>query len=306
MSLRSISMRVPVDQSKQYGAFALIRADKDSQPHYLLQWNKKWGLFNLIGGKLDNNQGDDCSLARTIYRELEEELGLKPEEECLIVNLIQEVEMRQFSYREQRYKDYFFGIFEIDLFPRLPISPERKISAARWLATESRNQFISREEIENLCTKDGCPISVTTRRIMQSIEECAPFINSNYDTLLPTLKSNAHGLENKKRRTLQQMPYQIVCKLLSDGTTVYVNDEIAQVTGYQPNEIIGKNWWQVFFPGNGGYQVNQLYRLIKNGKPVNYEMTMTTRKHQLVTMHFTVSLQKSVQNNTCHILCMGR
>ncbi len=298
-------MRVKVEPEKQYGAFALIKADKENQPHYLLQWNPKWGLYNLIGGKLDNKKGDDYSLARTIYRELEEELGLKPEEECLIINLMREIEMRQFSHREQCYKDYFFGIFEVDLFPRLPMSAMRKISAARWLSTKSNNKFVSRQEIENLCTRDGHPISVTTRRILQHIEECPPYIFSKYSGQLPSPQNDYHKNTNASKHGSVHPQHHIVCELLPDGTTIYVNDEIANITGYQPHEVIGNNWWRLFFPGNKGYQVNQLYRLIEHENLVNYEMTLTTQKHQSITMFFNISIQQTNNGNLHHILCKG-
>ncbi|KAA3664044.1 MAG: PAS domain-containing protein [Chloroflexi bacterium] len=298
-------MRVQVEPEKQYGAFALIKAEKEYQPHYLVQWNQKWGLYNLIGGKLDNDKGDDCSLARTIYRELEEELGLKPEEECLIINLMKEIEMRQFSHREQRYKDYFFGIFEVDLFPRLPMSAMRKISAARWLSTENINNFISRQEIENLCTRDGHPISVTTRRILQHIEECSPYICHKNDGPLPPPLIDYGKSYHASNQTIAQTPPRIVCELLPDGTIIYVNEDILQITGYQPNEIVGNNWWRLFFPGNGGYQVNQLYRRIEQENLVNYEMTLTTRKHQSITMYFNISVQQTINDNLHHIVCVG-
>lgn len=298
-------MRIKVEPEKQYGAFALIKATKENQTHYLLQWNQKWGLYNLIGGKLDNTRGDDYSLARTMYRELEEELGLKPEEECLIVNLMKEIEMRQFSHREKRFKDYFFGIFEIDLFPRMPMSATRKISAARWLSTEHDNKFISRQEVENLSTHTGDPISVTTRRILQHVDECPPYFNNNHNEQLPHPLTDYRTCHLSDIQADFQSPHRIVCELLPDGTAIYVNEDISEITGYQPDEIIGHNWWRLFFPGNGGYQVNQLYRHIEKEKLVNYEMTLTTRKQQSLTMFFNISVHQSANESCHHILCVG-
>jgi len=214
--------------------------------------------------------------------------------------------MRQFSHREQRFKDYFFGVFEVDLFPRLPMSATRKISAARWLSTEHDNEFISRQEIENLSTCNGHPISVTTRRILQHIEECPPYISNKHDGQLPLPFKDHCKCHHSPHQTIAQSPHSIVCELLPDGTTLYVNDEIAQITGYQPNEIIGSNWWRLFFPGNGGYQVNQLYRRLEEETLINYEMTLTTRKRQLVTMFFNISVQQASNSNLHHIICVGR
>lgn len=164
-------MRLKIEAGKQYSSFALIMAQRGEQKLYLLQWNQKWQVFNLIGGKLDNEKGDDNSPARTIYRELEEELGLRREEECLIVNLIQHINMKQFSFREQREKEYHFSIFEVDLFPRLNLDQSTKIGATRWLSTGRENIFVSKSEIENLSTLGGRPISITTRQILRQLGE---------------------------------------------------------------------------------------------------------------------------------------
>lgn len=164
-------MRIPIDAARQYSALALIRVDEGPNQKYLLQWNAKWKVFNLIGGKLDNSQGDNDSLARTIYREIEEELGLRGEEECLILNQIMSLEMRQFSLREQRVKDYYFAIFEVDLFPRLPIAHDQRIYAVRWLSTGRENIFVSKDEVRQLRTAQGHPISTTTKAILVALGE---------------------------------------------------------------------------------------------------------------------------------------
>lgn len=156
---------------EQYSAFALIAVGEKAGRQYLLQWNIHWQMFNLIGGKLDNAKGDDNSLARTIRRELEEELGLRGPEECLVVRELEQVNMWQFSLREKKMKSYHFSIFEVDLFPTLPISRENVTYAARWLSTSRENIFVTRQEIESLRTRLGRPISATTRHILQAMGE---------------------------------------------------------------------------------------------------------------------------------------
>jgi 8-oxo-dGTP pyrophosphatase MutT (NUDIX family) len=157
----------------QHGAFALITIGQDQDRQYLLQWNANWGMFNLIGGKIDNSKGDENSFTRTIQRELEEELGLQGPEECSIVRELQQVQMRQYSHREHVVKDYYFCIFEVDLFPKLPVNRESLNHSVRWLSTGRENIFVSDNEIERLCTVSGRPISPTTRSILREMGESA-------------------------------------------------------------------------------------------------------------------------------------
>ena len=77
-------LRIKIEPNKQYSAFALITMEEGEERKYLLQWNARWGVFNLIGGKLDNERGDNNSLARTIYREIEEDYGTNEDFQALM------------------------------------------------------------------------------------------------------------------------------------------------------------------------------------------------------------------------------
>lgn len=157
---------------EQRAAFAFIAIGMGEERRYLLQWNAKWDMFNLIGGKVENGKGDDDSFARAIRRELEEEMGLKGPDECYVVRELQHVQVRQFSYRERVVKDYRFRVFEVEIFPSLlPMNGARPNYAARWLSTGRENIFVSSQEIENLRTQAGRPISPTTRYILQALGE---------------------------------------------------------------------------------------------------------------------------------------
>jgi 8-oxo-dGTP pyrophosphatase MutT (NUDIX family) len=153
---------------RQYAAFALIVIGQSPMRRYLLQWNPKWGVFNLIGGKAKGKRED--ALFHTIMRELEEEMGLRASTEFQVIRELASVQMAQYSPREQRIKDYFFAIFEVDIFPTLSINCKAN-TAIRWLSTEHENILVSADEIENLCTSDGKPISPTTKAILQSLGE---------------------------------------------------------------------------------------------------------------------------------------
>ena len=71
------------------------------------------------------------------------------------------------------------------------------------------------------------------------------------------------------------------------------------------DEIVGYNWWRIFFPGNGGYQVNQLYRLIQKGHLENHEMTLTTKKRQLTTLYFDIKAEFAANGRLHHIECIS-
>lgn len=346
-------MRLKIEAGKQYSSFALITAQRGEQKLYLLQWNQKWQVFNLIGGKLDNEKGDDNSPARTIYRELEEELGLRREEECLIVNLIRHIEMKQFSFRERREKEYHFSLFEVDLFPRLNLDQSTKIGAARWLSTGRENIFVSKSEIENLSTLGGRPISVTTRQILRQLGELPKqqtgmlslppgrLVNKpvhpqsgpsekldQKDLLVLRLEQTenalrtliAHSqvsltntppstLENGPalshfQRLIQRIP-AIVCELAPDGTIMFVNDAITAVAGYLPSELLGQNWWRIFYPEKGGYQVNELYRRLRDNDVQDYVMELKARNGRYIIIRWTMMNHYDDEGRLMRIIGFG-
>jgi 8-oxo-dGTP pyrophosphatase MutT (NUDIX family) len=167
MAIEQVTSNVRIQRS----AFAIVVMGEANERRYLLQWNANWGMFNLIGGKVDNGKGDDNSFRRTIERELEEELGVSCPEECSVGSELAQVWMKQFSRRERIEKNYHFVLFEVSILPNLPIDWDSPHYFARWLSTGRENVFVSTHEIQNLSTNNGRPISATTRSILQTIGE---------------------------------------------------------------------------------------------------------------------------------------
>lgn len=69
----------------------------------------------------------------------------------------------------------------------------------------------------------------------------------------------------------------LICGIAPDGTTISANQMVANVTGYPLDQIIGRNWWELLYPGEEYAQVVQLFEDFRKGPVVNYEMTLTTR-----------------------------
>lgn len=69
----------------------------------------------------------------------------------------------------------------------------------------------------------------------------------------------------------------LIVGVKSDGSTTFINPAISRHTGYSPVELIGKNWWQLLYPGEQFKQVEQLFRDFEKGPLRDYEMTLTTK-----------------------------
>ncbi len=160
-----------LDRLRQKSAFALITVGSGEDRKYLLQWNTNWEMFNLVGGKIDNEKGDRDSFARAIQRELVEELGLRSPRDYRIVRELKPVLKQQFSRREYVFKDYEFRLFTIEFLPRHPVSKDEYERIAQRFSSDRLNVLLARAEIERLRTFDNAPISDTTRIILHELGE---------------------------------------------------------------------------------------------------------------------------------------
>jgi 8-oxo-dGTP pyrophosphatase MutT (NUDIX family) len=152
-------------------ALALIMDGVGANKKYLLQWNARWSVFNLIGGKVDNERGDKDSFLRAICREIEEEMGLIAPHDCYVVKELEHVFLKQHSKPDNLLKNYHFCIFAVEIFPDLPLNQTRPHTFARWLSTGRENVYVSAAEIARLYTHDHRPISTTTRTILKALKE---------------------------------------------------------------------------------------------------------------------------------------
>lgn len=70
----------------------------------------------------------------------------------------------------------------------------------------------------------------------------------------------------------------VICGIDSDGTTTFINPAGEAITGYRREELIGKNWWDIFYPGAEYRQVEQLLAAFAAGENVrDYEMRLTAK-----------------------------
>ncbi len=83
--------------------------------------------------------------------------------------------------------------------------------------------------------------------------------------------------EDRYRRIVAASP-ALLCELEPDGLTRYVNPAVEAITGYTPEEVVGRNWWRLFYPGESAACVDSLLELLLAGRDVrDYEMTMTAK-----------------------------
>jgi two-component system NtrC family sensor kinase len=78
----------------------------------------------------------------------------------------------------------------------------------------------------------------------------------------------------------------MVAGIAPSGLATFVNPSVCQHTGFHPDEIIGRDWWRLFYPGEEYRQVEQLFDLLKDGPARDHEMALTTKSGEKRTVNW--------------------
>jgi len=99
----------------------------------------------------------------------------------------------------------------------------------------------------------------------------------------------------------------IICGITPEGLTLSVNGAITTVTGYTPGEVIGKNWWDLFYPGNERRQVDKLLEDFEkgSGSVTNYDMVLTTKDGSRRTVSWNSVNRFDAEGNLLQIIGIG-
>ena len=76
----------------------------------------------------------------------------------------------------------------------------------------------------------------------------------------------------------------IICGIAPDGSTTFVNPAGEHITGYAAEELVGRNWWHMLYPGAEYRQVERLFQDFEQGDVLDYEMVLTTRTGEKCTI----------------------
>lgn len=99
-------------------------------------------------------------------------------------------------------------------------------------------------------------------------------------TPLKEFEQELRGSELRYRRLVSAMP-ALLCELEPDGRTRFVNAAVEAITGYRPDEVRGRNWWELFYPGDTDGQVAQLIDMVKNQSDLrDHQMELTAKDGQ--------------------------
>ncbi len=138
---------------------------------------------------------------------------------------------------------------------------------------------------------------VNTHLTINRLQKDLRSINENLEVMVDTrtlelqqanvlLKSKIAVHEQMARQLQTEQDYSsnliskmpvIICGLTPDGTCTFINPAGEQITGYDKDEILDENWWEIFYPGVESQALEQLNRDFHKVSVHDFDMALTTK-----------------------------
>lgn len=116
---------------------------------------------------------------------------------------------------------------------------------------------------------------------------------------------SALQLERSFAKHIMEASPLLICAILPDGITTYVNKAVREKTGYAREEVIGKNWWNLFYPGDEYRQVTELFAAFERGEVKDYQMTLTAKNGEKRTVAWNSVNRFSVSGELEEVVGVG-
>lgn len=122
-------------------------------------------------------------------------------------------------------------------------------------------------------SRDG-EIEGLRRRLAETEAALQAIISGEVDavadphTAAPVLLQEAQAAlrrsEARYRDLVAQSP-AIVCELAPDGTTLFVNNRVTVLLGYNPADLVGRHWWDSLVPADQRERTRALWSYLRDG-----------------------------------------
>jgi len=158
---------------------------------------------------------------------------------------------------------------------------------------------------------EGVPLDLLIHRFKEAESALHNALDGQIDAVLdpvtatPILLQDAQkhlvGSEARYQRLLSRSVF-LVFELDADGTTLFVNDAVAQMLGYTVLELVGRNWWDTFLVGLQYHQRDDLYTRFHTGDVTHYELSVTTRQGATVILELSSVNRRKLDGTLDRIL----
>ncbi len=124
-------------------------------------------------------------------------------------------------------------------------------------------------------------------------------------TSIRTMEKKVLELERRFRESLENVQL-IAVSLDLNGHITFCNKYLLELTGYSYEEVIGKNWFNLYIPENQQGVKQVFVDTLQNGKIIPYFENQICKKNgELLLIHFSNSLLRDTYGNITAITSIG-
>jgi PAS domain S-box-containing protein len=125
---------------------------------------------------------------------------------------------------------------------------------------------------------------------------------------ISTRKQAEEELKESERRFREMLEEIELIALILDtqANIIFANDFLLNLTGWQKEEVIGKNWFALFIPHERKGEIERVFHeVITRGAPARYENDIVTREGERHTITFNNVLFRNRQGNVVGVASIG-
>lgn len=149
--------------------------------------------------------------------------------------------------------------------------------------------------------KDGLPTKAISAAKITEIKVLSSTINTMVDAIRKSRKELK--IERDYSMELINGTPDIICGLNKEGITTFINPAGEKVTGYNKEELIGKNWWKLLYPGQAYQQVERIFKKFPEGEVV--EMSLINKNGEKRDIVWNSFIKRDKHNNILEIIGFG-
>ena len=110
--------------------------------------------------------------------------------------------------------------------------------------------------------------------------------------------------EARYRELVNHLPV-IVCELSPDGEAIFVNEAVSDITGFKPDDLLGKDWWTVLAPNAKSGQLDAARDLLRNEDLIAHEMMVNHKDGRPLTLEWNSTTVRNADGRIGNVVCIG-
>ncbi len=152
---------------------------------------------------------------------------------------------------------------------------------------------------------DGVPIDAIPETGTKEIKVLGATMNN----MLDSISKSRQELKTQRDFSMDIIngSPDIICGINLEGIATFINPAGEKVTDYCKKEIMGRNWWELFFPGEEYEKIERerLFEKFAESEVVNYEMILTNKSGERKNIIWNSLTKRDTDNKIMEVIWFG-